>query len=103
MPPEAREVADPMLLETCVTSLQVGVRALEAAEAGRHEEAAELARREGRRLRELDTRLAAPADVDARLGPRLWVLVALSAAHGHVARVADGLTTVPGRGALLGR
>jgi hypothetical protein len=94
MPVEVREAADPELLATCVASLRTGVAALEAAEAGRYEEAASLARLEVRRLRELDTRLAAPPDVDARLGPRLWVLVALSAALGHVARVAEGLTAV---------
>ncbi|MEB3223545.1 MAG: aromatic acid exporter family protein [Candidatus Sericytochromatia bacterium] len=94
LPPEAQDAADPMLLATCVASLRVGVQALDAAEDGRHEEAAAAARDEVRRLRELDTRLEAPLDVDARLGPRLWVLVALAAALGHVARAAEGLDAV---------
>ncbi|MEB3328311.1 MAG: aromatic acid exporter family protein [Candidatus Sericytochromatia bacterium] len=91
VPPQDVEPEDPMLLETCVASLRAGVEALEAVEAGRCGVAADLGRQTVHRLRELDTRLAAPAAVDARLGPRLWVLVSLAATLGHVARAAERL------------
>lgn len=83
-PPE-----DFLLLGTCVETLRAGATALAEVASGRSAQGGELARAEVRRLRELDARIAAPEEIDERLGPRLWIMLSLAAALGHILRVAQ--------------
>lgn len=83
---------DAGLFDAASTAMLEGAAALDAAAAGDWPRVERLARAQVRQMQELDTRIAAPDDVEARLGPRLWLMVSVAAALNHIARLGARLT-----------
>lgn len=94
-----RSPEDEVLLDEAALAFADAAAALARAGDGRFDVAVETARAAARRVRERDTRLAPPPEVEDRLGPRLVLLVALAALLDHTARAAGALA---GQGAPEG-
>jgi hypothetical protein len=89
--------ADAHLLSVASAALLAGALALEAGALGDWSRVEEVARAQVRLVRELDTRIEAPLDIDERLGPRLWIMVSVAAALNHVARLGARMGETPER------
>lgn len=84
-----------VLLDVCAEALLEGAVALEAGAMGDWQRAECLLRVQVRHVRELDTRVQAPDDIDARLGPQLWLMIAVAGVMSHLARLSARMGQAP--------